>query len=37
MDVRKHGMDSGNIWMMSDKDLDELYKEMSGHGYSYPR
>lgn len=30
MDVRKHGMDSGNIWMMRDKDIDELYKEMSG-------
>jgi all-trans-retinol 13,14-reductase len=30
MDVRKAGMDSGNIWMMRDKDLDELFKEMSG-------
>ena len=30
MDVRKAGMDSGNIWMMRDKSLDELFKEMSG-------
>ena len=30
MDVRQAGMDSGNIWMMRDKDIDELYKEMSG-------
>ena len=29
MDVRKAGMDSGNIWMMRDKDIDELYKEMA--------
>src|SRR6202034_1589625 len=28
MDVSKY-MDSGNIWMMRDRDLDELYKEMS--------
>ena len=30
MDVRKAGMDSGNIWMMRDKDMDELFREMSG-------
>nr|AUN35606.1 neurosporene or lycopene producing phytoene desaturase [uncultured bacterium] len=29
MDVRKAGMDSGNIWMMRDKSIDELYKEMA--------
>lgn len=29
MDVRAAGMDSGNIWMMRDKDIDELYKEMA--------
>lgn len=29
MDVRIAGMDSGNIWMMRDKDIDELYKEMA--------
>ncbi len=29
MDVRKWGMDSGNIWMMRDKDIDELYNEMA--------
>lgn len=31
MDVRKAGMDSGNIWMMRDKSIDELYKEMSSN------
>ncbi|MBC7534809.1 MAG: NAD(P)/FAD-dependent oxidoreductase [Ferruginibacter sp.] len=30
IDVRKAGMDSGNIWMMRDKDMDELFREMSG-------
>ncbi|MEO6669681.1 MAG: NAD(P)/FAD-dependent oxidoreductase [Ferruginibacter sp.] len=29
MDVRKAGLDSGNIWMMRDKSIDELYKEMA--------
>lgn len=28
MDVRKAGLDSGNIWLMPDQDLDELYHEM---------
>ncbi|MCM4166193.1 4,4'-diapolycopene oxygenase [Arenibacter antarcticus] len=28
MDVRKLGLDSGNIWMMEDRDMDELYAEM---------
>lgn len=28
MDVRKAGLDSGNIWMMADKDTDELFAEM---------
>jgi all-trans-retinol 13,14-reductase len=28
MDVRKAGMDSGNIWLMSDKDLDDIFEEM---------
>lgn len=29
MDVRKAGLDSGNIWMMQNKDIDELYADMS--------
>ncbi|HTB52278.1 MAG TPA: NAD(P)/FAD-dependent oxidoreductase [Ferruginibacter sp.] len=29
MDVREAGMDSGNIWMLRDRDLDDLFKEMS--------
>jgi all-trans-retinol 13,14-reductase len=29
MDVRAAGMDSGNIWMLRNQDIDELYKEMS--------
>ena len=28
MDVRKAGLDSGNIWMMPDKDQDLLYEEL---------
>ena len=28
MDVKKAGLDSGNIWLMPDKDTDELYQEM---------
>lgn len=28
MDVRKAGLDSGNIWMMPDRDLDDLYQEL---------
>jgi len=28
MDVRKAGLDSGNIWVMPDRDTDELYHEM---------
>lgn len=28
MDVRKAGLDSGNIWMMPDKDTDDLFEEM---------
>ena len=28
IDVRKTKLDSGNIWMMRDKDLDELFDEM---------
>lgn len=31
MDVRKYGMDSGNIWMMRDKDIDDLFKDMSSN------
>jgi len=27
MDVRKAGLDSGNIWTMPDKDLDEVYND----------
>jgi all-trans-retinol 13,14-reductase len=29
MDVRAAGMDSGNIWMLRNQDIDDLYKEMS--------
>jgi all-trans-retinol 13,14-reductase len=29
MDVRKAGMDSGNIWMMRNQEMDELFKAMS--------
>jgi len=29
MDVRAAGMDSGNIWMLRNQDLDDLYKDMS--------
>ena len=29
MDVRKAGMDSGNIWLMQHHDLDKLYNEMT--------
>src|SRR5690606_19122421 len=28
MDVRKLGLDSGNIWMMENRDMDEIYEEM---------
>ncbi len=28
MDLRKAGLDSGNIWMMPNRDFDELYDEM---------
>jgi phytoene dehydrogenase-like protein len=30
MDVRKAGLDSGNIWMMPDRDLDDLYADLTG-------
>ncbi|QCW99759.1 NAD(P)/FAD-dependent oxidoreductase [Aggregatimonas sangjinii] len=30
MDVRKAGLDSGNIWMMPNRDADEFYDEMLG-------
>lgn len=29
MDVREAGMDSGNIWFMPQKDLDEIYKDLT--------
>jgi all-trans-retinol 13,14-reductase len=29
MDVRKAGLDSGNIWMLRDQDLELLFKDMS--------
>ncbi len=29
IDVRKLGMDSGNIWMMDNKDMDKIYEEMT--------
>lgn len=28
MDVRKAGLDSGNIWMMDNKDTDEVFKDL---------
>ena len=28
MDMRKAGMDSGNIWQLKDSDIDQLYQEM---------
>ena len=28
MDVKKAGLDSGNIWLMENKDMDELYDDM---------
>ena len=28
MDVKKAGLDSGNIWMMPNKDMDDLYVDM---------
>jgi all-trans-retinol 13,14-reductase len=28
MDVRKAGLDSGNIWLMPNRDMDDLYKQM---------
>ena len=30
MDVRKAGMDSGNIWLMPNKDADEIFDNMMG-------
>jgi len=30
MDVRKAGLDSGNIWMMPDQDMDELHANLTG-------
>ena len=29
MDVRKAGIDSGNIWLLKNKDIDEIFIEMS--------
>lgn len=29
MDLRETGLDSGNIWMMPDRDLDDLYNELT--------
>ncbi|MGK7390821.1 MAG: phytoene desaturase family protein [Candidatus Cyclobacteriaceae bacterium M2_1C_046] len=28
MDVREAGLDSGNIWLLADKDTDDLFREM---------
>lgn len=30
MDVTQLGIDSGNIWLMPDRDMDEVYEEMMG-------
>ncbi len=29
MDVRKAGLDSGNIWFMPDKDMDQIYEDLT--------
>jgi len=29
MDLKEAGMDSGNIWMMPDRDMDDLYNELT--------
>ncbi|MEO6540952.1 MAG: NAD(P)/FAD-dependent oxidoreductase [Ferruginibacter sp.] len=29
MDVREAGLDSGNIWFMPDKDMDEIYEDLT--------
>jgi phytoene dehydrogenase-like protein len=29
MDVRKAGLDSGNIWMMPDRDMDDLHEDLA--------
>ncbi|MFZ1784344.1 MAG: NAD(P)/FAD-dependent oxidoreductase [Ferruginibacter sp.] len=29
MDVREAGIDSGNIWFMPDKDMDEIYEDLT--------
>lgn len=29
MDLRETGLDSGNIWMMPDRDMDDLYNELT--------
>lgn len=29
MDIREAGMDSGNIWMMPNRDMDDLYNELT--------
>lgn len=29
MDVKKWGLDSGNIWMLRNKDMDELFEDMN--------
>jgi phytoene desaturase len=40
MDVRKAGLDSGNIWLMPNRDMDDLYPEMMktdiGEGEEFP-
>ncbi|MBK5284745.1 MAG: NAD(P)/FAD-dependent oxidoreductase, partial [Bacteroidia bacterium] len=40
MDVRKAGMDSGNIWYLKHNDLEKLYREMTVddhvHGEEFP-
>ena len=30
MDIRKAGLDSGNIWIMPNQDLDDLYDDLTG-------
>lgn len=30
MDIRKAGLDSGNIWIMPDRDMDDLHADLTG-------
>lgn len=36
MDIRKAGLDSGNIWFLPNKDMDELHEGMAGEDILQP-